>query len=133
MPKRIAWECLQQSYQPATAKCADAIAALAGLGIDDPEAHLDYLEKRLHLIQTIGSAKDRICFCLDPLAEYLAGWYLIELYGNNDGKWRSHFFKKADDLVKTGRQDAIKGLLLAVRDCYLRFKVAKKPTLYPRS
>lgn len=102
--KAIAWECLQQSYQPATAKRADAIAALAGLGIDDPEAHLDYLEKRLHLIQTIGSAKDRICFCLDPLAEYLAGWYLIELYGNNDGKWRSHFFKKADDLFSQNRQ-----------------------------
>ncbi|WP_228013363.1 hypothetical protein [Nostoc edaphicum] len=41
------------------------------------------------------------------------------MYGNNDGKWRSAFFKKADDLVKTGAPDAIKGLLLAVRDCYL--------------
>ncbi|WP_313931118.1 HEAT repeat domain-containing protein [Nostoc sp. FACHB-133] len=126
--KTIAWECLQQSYQPGTAKRVDAIAALAALGIDDPEAHLNYLEKRLHLIQTIGSAKDRIRFCLDPLAEYLAGWYLIELYGNNDGKWRSHFFKKADDLVKTGGQDAIKGLLLAVRDCYLSEVQGSKET-----
>ncbi|WP_448272457.1 hypothetical protein [Nostoc sp. DSM 114160] len=82
----------------------------------------------MHLIQTIGSAKDRIRFCLDPLAEYLAGWYLIELYGNNDGKWRSHFFKKADDLVKTGRQDTIKGLLLAVRDCYLSEVQGSKET-----
>ncbi|MEH2266759.1 hypothetical protein [Nostoc sp.] len=50
------------------------------------------------------------------------------MYGNNDGKWRSHFFKKADDLVKTGRQDAIKGLLLAVRDCYLSEVQGSKET-----
>ena len=117
--KTIAWECLQQSYQPGTAKRADAVAALAALGTDDAEAHLDYLENRLHLIQTIGSAKDRIRFCLDPLAEYLAAWYLVDLHSNNDGKWRSLFFKKADDLVKTSGQDAIKGFLLAVQDCYL--------------
>ncbi|AFZ22543.1 PBS lyase HEAT-like repeat protein,HEAT repeat protein [Cylindrospermum stagnale PCC 7417] len=117
--KIIAWECLQQSYQPTTAKRADAIAALAAIGVNDPDSRLDYLENRLHLIQTIGSAKDRIRFCLDPLAEYLAALYLVDLHGNNDGKWRSSFFKKADDLVKTGAQDAIKGFLLAVRDCYL--------------
>jgi hypothetical protein len=32
---------------------------------------------------------------------------------------RSHFLKKADDLVKNNHQDAIKGFLIAVGDCYL--------------
>jgi len=73
----------------------------------------------LHLIQTIGSAKDQFRFCLDPLAEYLAALYVVEIYSNHDQKWRSQFFRKTDDLVKTGKQDAIKGFLLAVRECYL--------------
>ncbi|MBW4632895.1 MAG: HEAT repeat domain-containing protein [Iphinoe sp. HA4291-MV1] len=117
--KVLAWECLQASYQPGNAKRTEAIAVLATQGIDNAEAHLDYLENRLHLIQTIGSAKDQFRFCLDPLAEYLAALYVVEIYSNNDGKWRSQFFRKADDLIKTGAQDTIKGFLLAVRECYL--------------
>ncbi|MDJ0618750.1 MAG: HEAT repeat domain-containing protein [Calothrix sp. MO_192.B10] len=117
--KVIAWQCLQTNYQPGTAKLIDAIDALVDLGIDDAETHLDYLENRLHLIQTIGYAKEQIRFCLDPLAEYLAALYLVELLGNNDGKWRSQFFKQVDDLLKNGARDAMKGFLLAVGDCYL--------------
>jgi hypothetical protein len=117
--KVLAWECLQASYQPGNAKRTDAVAALTALGVDNPETRLDYLENRLHLIQTIGSAKDQFRFCLDPLAEYLAALYVVEIYSNNDQKWRSQFFRKADDLFKTGKQDAIKGFLLAVRECYL--------------
>ncbi|WP_337886584.1 HEAT repeat domain-containing protein [Fischerella thermalis] len=117
--KVLAWECLQASYQPGNAKRTDAVAALTALGVDNPETRLDYLENRLHLIQTIGSAKDQFRFCLDPLAEYLAALYVVEIYSNNDQKWRSQFFRKADDLVKTGKQDAIRGFLLAVGECYL--------------
>jgi HEAT repeat protein len=117
--KAIAWECLQQTYQPGTVKRVDIVNILSALDANQPEARLNYLENRLHVIQTIGSAKDKIRFCLDPLAEYLAALYIVDLYGNNDGKWRSSFLKKADDLIKTGGQDAIKGFLLAVGDCYL--------------
>ncbi|AFY53110.1 PBS lyase HEAT-like repeat protein,HEAT repeat protein [Rivularia sp. PCC 7116] len=117
--KAIAWECLQQSFQPGNAKLVNAIDALEALGIDEPEAHLEYLENRLHLIQTIGYAKDEIRFCLDPLAEYLAALYAVDIYGNNDSKWRSLFFKKAEDLVNQNGKDNIKGFVLAMRDCYL--------------
>jgi HEAT repeat protein len=126
--KAIAWQCLQANYQPGAAKRTDAIDALVDLGVDEPETHLDYLENRLHLIQTIGAAKEQIRFCLDPLAEYLAALYLVELLGNNDGKWRvlttnpspsTQFFKQIDDLLKNGAREGIKGFLLAVGDCYL--------------
>lgn len=131
--KIIAWECLQQTYQPATAKRIDALNALTLLNPDDAEAHLDYLENRLHLIQTIGTAKDQIRFCLDPLGEYLAGLYLVDQLSNNDGKWRATFFKKADDFVKSGAQDPIKGFLLAVRDCYLsQIPTAKESDFVPQ-
>jgi HEAT repeat protein len=117
--KIIAWECLRETYQPGTAKREDLLAALARLNPDKPDARLDYLENNLHLIQTIGSAKDKIKFCLDPLAEYLAGLYVVEMYENNDAKWRSGFLKTADDLIKNNRKDVIKGFLIAVVDCYL--------------
>ncbi|BAZ42857.1 HEAT repeat-containing PBS lyase [Calothrix sp. NIES-4101] len=117
--KIIAWECLRETYQPGTAKREELLAVLATFNPDNPDARLNYLENSLHLIQTIGSAKDKIKFCLDPLAEYLAGLYLVEMYENNEGKWRSHFFKKADDLLKNHHQDGIKGFLIAVADCYL--------------
>ncbi|KST67229.1 HEAT repeat domain-containing protein [Mastigocoleus testarum] len=131
--KAIAWECLQENYQPGNAKLNDAIDALSDMGIDEPEVHLDYLENRLHLIQTIGYAKDEIRFCLDPLAEYLAGLYVVEALGDNNGKWRSDFFKQVDDLVKKGAQDNIKGFLLAVRDSYLsKINNAKESDFVPQ-
>jgi HEAT repeat protein len=117
--KAIAWECLQRNYQPGTTARTDAVTALSTINPLDVDRRLDYLENRLHLIQTVGSAKDKIRFCLDPLAEYLAGLHIVEMYGNNDGKWRSGFLKKADDLVKANGQDTIIGFLLAVSDCYL--------------
>jgi HEAT repeat protein len=131
--KVIAWECLQENYQPGTAKREDLLAVLAALNPDNPDARLDYLENSLHLIQTIGSAKDKIKFCLDPLAEYLAGLYLVDMYEGNESKWRSHFLKKADDLVKSNHQDAIKGFLIAVVDCYLsQIANAKDSDLVPQ-
>ncbi|MEM7724857.1 MAG: HEAT repeat domain-containing protein [Cyanobacteria bacterium P01_A01_bin.45] len=131
--KAIAWECLQQNYQPGNAKLTSAIDVLSDLGVDEPEAHLKYLEHRLHLIQTIGYAKDEIRFCLDPLTEYLAGLYAVELFGTNDGKWRSTFFKKADELISKGGGDNIKGFLLAVRDCYLsKIDGAKESDFVPQ-
>ncbi|WP_339377840.1 HEAT repeat domain-containing protein [Calothrix sp. NIES-2100] len=131
--KVIAWECLRENYQPGTAKREDLLAVLAALNPDNPDARLDYLENSLHLIQTIGSAKDKIKFCLDPLAEYLAGLYLVDMYESNESKWRSHFLKKADDLVKNNHQDAIKGFLIAVVDCYLsQITNAKDSDLVPQ-
>lgn len=109
--KAIAWECLKQTYRPAPAKREDAIAALGG---DNAEARLKYLEDRLRLIQTIGPALDQIRFALDPLAEYLAGLQLLENYGKNQGQWRKFLTQAA---AMPGAPTAIKGFLLAVRDC----------------
>jgi HEAT repeat protein len=131
--KAIAWECLRHSYKPTTAKRADAITALATLFDDQSEAHLDYLEHRLYLIQTIGSAQDQIRFCLDPLAEYLAGLFVVEQYGNQDNQWRASVLKQAEDLVKSGEQDSIRGFLLAVRDCYLsQIPLAQESNVVPQ-
>ncbi|MBW4634962.1 MAG: hypothetical protein KME30_24575 [Iphinoe sp. HA4291-MV1] len=55
------------------------------------------------------------------------------MYSNNDGKWRSQIFRKADDLIKTGVQDTIKGFLLTVRECYLtQIESAKDSDFVPQ-
>ncbi|MGB7443992.1 MAG: HEAT repeat domain-containing protein [Coleofasciculaceae cyanobacterium] len=111
--KAIAWECLKATYRPGTAKRQNILTVLEG---DNTEVRLKYLEDRLRLIQTIGPALEQIRFALDPLAEYLAGLHLVELYGKNQGQWRK-FLSQADSMP--GDPAAIQGFILAVRDCCL--------------
>ncbi|MBW4492161.1 MAG: HEAT repeat domain-containing protein [Oscillatoria princeps RMCB-10] len=109
----LAWECLKSTFRPAPANRQAAIAALGG---DSAESRLKYLEEKLRLIQTKGVAHDQISFSLDPVAEYLAGLHLVEMYDKDQSKWRSFLLKAG---AMPGEPAAIKGFLLAVRDCYL--------------
>ncbi|MFW5766349.1 MAG: sister chromatid cohesion protein PDS5 [Coleofasciculus sp.] len=111
--KIIAWECLRLKYRPTPAKRQDTLNALGG---DEPEIHLNYLKERLGLIQIIGPAQDQIRFAVDPIAEYLAGLHLVDIYGSDEQKW-CNFLNKADYVE--GTPAAIQGFLLAVRDCCL--------------
>ncbi|WP_017716539.1 HEAT repeat domain-containing protein [Kamptonema formosum] len=109
----LAWECLKSTFRPAPANREDAIAALGG---DSAESRLKYLEEKLRLIQAKGVGHDQISFSLDPVAEYLAGLHLVEMYGKDESKWVD-FLVQAEAMP--GEPAAIKGFLLAVRDCYL--------------
>ena len=111
--KVLAWECLRQTFRPSSAQFEDAEKALARQG-QDAVSHLPYLEDRLRLIATVLPAKDRFRFLLDPLAEYLAGLYLVDCYGEDINSWRN-LLVEADS--KEGAPETIKGFLLAVRDC----------------
>ena len=108
--KIIAWECLRHTYQPTSAK---RNAILTALHQEDAENHLDYLENRLCIIQTIAAAQDQIRFTLDPVAEYLAGLYLVEVYGNNKQAWQNLLTK----LDAQKEMASIQGFLLALKDC----------------
>ncbi|UBF29694.1 HEAT repeat domain-containing protein [Kovacikia minuta CCNUW1] len=109
--KAIAWECLQNTYRPASAKRDAALIAMAG---ENAEARLKHLENRLRIVQTIGAAQNHVRFTLDPLAEYLAAFHIVEKYGSDSNSWQT-FLKNADSFPI----EAIQGFLLAVRDCYL--------------
>ena len=118
--KAIAWECLKASYRPGAAERVAVLELLKGNGRDErsTEDRLDYLINRLRVIQVTGAAENRIRFVLDPLAEYLAGLQVVE---ENQGrgtkqKWE-RFLREADRME--GAPDAIRGFLLAVRDCCL--------------
>ncbi|HEY9807973.1 MAG TPA: HEAT repeat domain-containing protein [Halomicronema sp.] len=112
--KALACECLKSTYKPASIKRQDALNVLSKLNSQDAELRLKYLEEKLHLIQTIRPAKENIRFSLDPVAEYLAGLYLVKENGKNKKKWEA-FLRKADFQPSP---EEIKGFLLAVRDSY---------------
>jgi HEAT repeat protein len=109
--KIIAWECVKQTFQPITAKRDTILAVLSG---NDLENRLQYLEKRLHLIHTIGAAQDKIRFTLDPLAEYLAAMQMLELCQKNQYLWNEFWHQ-----ITTSSEgiESIIGFLLALQDC----------------
>ncbi len=111
--KVLAWECVKQTFRPTPARYEDVIAALE---VEDAQARIDYLETRLRLCRSVQPAQEQVSILLDPLAEYLAGLHLVDTYGDREAAWRD-FFTEADS--KFGAPWAIRGFLLAVRDCVL--------------
>jgi hypothetical protein len=109
--KVIAWECLRKEYRPLPANYEEVKKSLAD--VPNGEKALDYLKDRLQLIET-AFFDEKIRFKIDPLAEYLAGMYLVEENGGNKNRWRK-FFETAS--AKAGSPENITGFLLAVRDC----------------
>ena len=116
----IAWCCLETTYRPAAATREAALklleSELDGEGEDaelQPADCLTYLEQRLRLIQTLEPG-DKLRLTLDPLAEYLAGLYVVA----NCGNWPEFLDAVANRLNQTIEDPAsIRGFLLAVRDC----------------
>jgi HEAT repeat protein/GTPase SAR1 family protein len=111
--KVIAWKCLEQNHKPSH---VERVAVVDALGEKKADTSLEYFEKKLNLINS-GNKGDTLRFALDPLAEYLAGLYLVEdYYKDNEKSWRNFLARIKD---KSGEREDIKGFLLAVRDCCL--------------
>ena len=123
--KVIAWECLKQTYRPTTVPL-DILLKVLGEHWSEEQAktHLKYLENSLHIVETIKPSEDQIRFSLDPLAEFLAGLYLVDLYKDNEKLW-TEFLAQAD--AQPGAPESIKGFLQAVQDC-----CQKKKDIVPR-
>ncbi|MGI8502603.1 MAG: sister chromatid cohesion protein PDS5, partial [Hassallia sp.] len=109
--KLIAWKCLEREYKPSYVERQSVIDALGEKKADNC---LEHFEKKLHLIKSGKSGTIR--FALDPLAEYLAGLYLVENNNEKEASWRE-FIAKVDS--NPDKREEIKGFLLAVRDCCL--------------
>jgi HEAT repeat protein len=123
--KVIAWECLKQTYRPTTVPLDTLLKALGEKWSEDQvKTYLKYLENSLHIVETIKPSEDQIRFSLDPLAEFLAGLYLVDLYKDNEKLW-TEFLAQAD--AQPGAPESIKGFLQAVQDC-----CQKKKDIVPR-
>ena len=66
------------------------------------------------LIETVGPARDKIRFFLDPLAEYLAGLYTVERFRSNQELWWE-FLTQIDS--NQGDLKEIREFLNAIREC----------------
>ncbi|MDJ0553813.1 MAG: hypothetical protein QNJ68_05095 [Microcoleaceae cyanobacterium MO_207.B10] len=111
----VGWECLKLRYKPGTTKIKDTLIFLSTVNDKEAELRLKYLEEKLHLIQTVGAATEEIKFNLNPVAKYLAGLYLVEIYGKDEDKWLDFLLGAKTQHL----QPEISGFFLAVRDCYL--------------
>jgi hypothetical protein len=112
--KIIAWECLRETFRPKAAHINCIVQRLGG-ETDTVEQRLKYLESNLRVVQTIGAARDRIRFTLDPLAEYLAALQVMEDNGDNEKNWLS--LLSAAMSPPSANVEVPKGFLNALRDC----------------
>jgi HEAT repeat protein len=118
----IAWECVRQTFKPETAKRQVVLTQLVALlgereaAKETAEQQLKYLDERRFIRTEEYTVDERLSISLDPLAEYLAGLYLVKHYRNDAEAWRKFLAEAAE---KTGTLEEIRGFLLAVRDCCL--------------
>ena len=112
--KIVAWACLEPTFKPMDGSLR--VIQKEFPDEKDLDQKLKYLKEKLGIIQFIGDAEDKVRITIDPLAEYLAGLWLLEFNGSDEEKWKK-FLDKADQ--KEGAPQSIEGFLLAVRDCCL--------------
>src|ERR1700721_4007157 len=80
-----AWECCKSTYSAGYAskdRVYSEFATHEGLN----QELLDYLESRLQLVRSIRPAQSYIEFSFDPIADYLAGMWLLQVL-ENDEQW----------------------------------------------
>lgn len=112
--KIVAWNCLEDAFQSRSAKYDKVVGSLSE--IKNCDSILSYLENQLQIIHISGVERDQVKFDLDPLAEYLAGLYVIEHYQDRKDLWHK-FFNKADKI--SDAPGSIRGFLTAISDCCL--------------
>jgi hypothetical protein len=89
------------------------------------EAQSEYLERKLKIVQVMGTDRASQRLTLEPLAEYLAALHLIEEFRNDENAW-NNFLGRAD--CAPGAPEAIKGFLFASRDCCLAVSRQRIPS-----
>jgi hypothetical protein len=75
----VAWECVIPNLRPAPVRIEKVLNAIGG---HNAQEGLDYLQKRLLLVQTLDPGEE-LRFSLDPLAEDLAALKVVDGAGFN--------------------------------------------------
>lgn len=121
----VAWECLKHDYKPRAVPEKDVVDRLRELDDGDENKPLERLLNvdagGVGILQSVEP--DKVKVILDPVAEYLAALYLVDLCqepqkeGKADAeveqRWRNEFF---DTLEQKDVQE-INGFLVAVYNC----------------
>ena len=113
----VAWACLEERFRPGLGSIdRSVVPKLAAVQAASEMERLAYLETRLRLIETVEPELEQVRFLLDPVAEYLAGLHLVREHGQDEAAWRS-LLERLD--AAEGGLEAIRGFILALRDCCL--------------
>jgi len=113
----VAWACLEERFRPGPASIdRSVISKLAAIEAANEMGRLAYLETRLRLIETVEPEREQVRFLLDPVGEYLAGLHLVRKHGKDATAWK--FVLEGLDAGEGGFE-AIRGFILALRDCCL--------------
>jgi hypothetical protein len=106
--KQVAWACVKETLR---SRCIhiSTVQSLLADRMDDLQWLID-----MGLIVRGGSDNAWLRFSLTPVAEYLAGLYLVEQYSENETLWR-RFLSHAQAVA--GAPQSTKTFLLAVHDC----------------
>jgi len=107
----LAWECLRRTLRHEPVSLSSALAALGGA---DARERLVYLEQELRLVRTLGAEHDRVCFELEPLAEYLAALGMVARNGQDLKAWQKFV---SEYPVGPDDPHAAAGFWQALRDC----------------
>ena len=91
--KALAWEYLKTDYHPKPLPREVTMKTISNEA-QGTSLTLDYLVDYLNLVQPVGM-RERFKFALDPIAEYLAAFHLLFLYGSDETKW-SEFLQQND-------------------------------------
>ena len=110
----VAWACLEQTLQMSSADKDYGRRVLRRLDERNVNERLEYLEDRLHLIETIKPLLDRVRFRFDPVGEYLAGLHLLEESRGDERAWQPVL----DQIrPKVGDRSPLPAFVLALLDC----------------
>jgi len=112
--KVVAWQCLQEaSYRPSDCRYGDVLKAIEEIKPNEAKDRLVYLDDCLCLVKIEG---DRVRVILDPVAEYLAAFYVVEHNQQENSEQRWQYFLDYLDADPV-HLPTIRGFVLAVRNC----------------
>jgi hypothetical protein len=105
--RRIAWSCVEPTLVPGEVPYSVIEQELmnAGLERDAIAARLDYYAQGLGVLRYAAAGKETLRFALDPVAEYMAGLHLLDLFGGDEDLWRPFMERVERSVAESPNED----------------------------
>jgi hypothetical protein len=113
LAKAAAWACLQRNFWPAAEERTEMLTTSGRQGGD--ESHLRYLQDKVPLLCLVDGESSRLRFDLAVLAEHLAAWHAIDVFGGDEPAW-SRFL---EDTALRAKSPKARPFILRLRDVCL--------------
>jgi hypothetical protein len=118
----VAGLCVKKSFTPIAVSKSDIIKSLKDEDSEDSEDRFEYLKDVLGLLKVEKpreGSKYMVRFLLDPLAEYLAAYKVVNSYQGRTNLWTNLMTR-----IDNEESERVESFLLALNDCCRTTKVA---------